>query len=365
MSDPLRLTLFADLHLTNSNSKFRKDDRGVSDLLKAQGEFMYDMIDKEHQQSDVFVNLGDFTDKETLSPITLYKAARIYSALHFYDEVDTYHVVGNHAVYDKAGVFSVLAALASANESDDAVKSRIVCEEYGDVQLHFFPYRSDEKKLAEDIREVNASVPDDKRAFGFFHFGISGALLDNGMESPSGVPLKREDVDQFEAVFGGDYHRPQQVYDNLYYVGAPFEMKYGEYNEQRGYMTVDIHDNGYDIQRHANDLKKPIRDLSIQGAIELAKTPDVAQDTLVRLTEPVPSDKRAEWRSAKDAFYHVSEPARQTGVQDEEDLDVQISDEDEADDDQLFRRFLAQHCSDLTDQDREELMKLFDDILSS
>ncbi len=252
----MKLAVFSDLHVTNKNSKFRIDNDGVSDLLKAQEAFVEWMCKEvEDNEIDGLVFLGDFTDYSTLDPITATYANRIVSRIVRLQR-PTLLIGGNHTTADQKAQYTVLGAVRELVEQTHVQfvtqSTQVEFDGLPGLSFYCFPYVADFDHLVEQIRCVNDSLQaseSDSTDVMLFHFPIINAQLDNGLKSPHGVEMRQEDVCNFDLVLGGDFHRAQKL-DGLeaaYYVGAPFDLKFNEETDfPRGYVTIDFEDKTRD-----------------------------------------------------------------------------------------------------------------------
>lgn len=68
------------------------------------------------------------------------------------------------------------------------------------------------------------------------HFGLNEAQLSSGISIVSDLGLK--DVNQYKHVLLGHYHKPQEV-SNVWYVGSPIQLDWGEKHEDKRFLVVD------------------------------------------------------------------------------------------------------------------------------
>ena len=73
------------------------------------------------------------------------------------------------------------------------------------------------------------------------HFGLSEGMLNSGISIVSDISLKDLFV-KYKNVFLGHYHKPQDIIRddiNLYYVGSPIQLDWGEKNDEKRFLVVD------------------------------------------------------------------------------------------------------------------------------
>ena len=88
---------------------------------------------------------------------------------------------------------------------------------------------SNYKDMLTSIRESDAHM-----CMG--HFSIQGFEMDKGHLCDHG--LTRDIFTNFEAVYSGHFHHPS-TYNNISYLGAPYEMTWSDYQGKRGFRVLD------------------------------------------------------------------------------------------------------------------------------
>ena len=68
------------------------------------------------------------------------------------------------------------------------------------------------------------------------HFGLNEAMLSSGISITADVKIR--DLKKFKLVLLGHYHKPQNI-ENVYYVGSPVQLNWGEKNEQKRFVVYD------------------------------------------------------------------------------------------------------------------------------
>ena len=68
------------------------------------------------------------------------------------------------------------------------------------------------------------------------HFEIAGFAMQRGFPSQEG--LDRNIFKRFDMVFSGHYHHRHHQ-DNIYYLGNPYELTWGDYDDTRGFHLFD------------------------------------------------------------------------------------------------------------------------------
>lgn len=337
------LYFFSDLHLTNKNSKFKKED-GVSDLLKAQSEFCHDLLIDANREGDLthIVFTGDWSDYTNFDPIMQQFSNECFKKVCGLNDVENIFVGGNHTVYGSQNSYSVLGAteelvknpVHNAVHVIDSVQSTIVGAD-SDHKIQFFvvPYQEDYEKIVSQISLRNEKLGDldygdDVINILTFHFPTLGAKLDNKYESETGVPLEYEYVDNFDLCLGGDFHRPQQVFPNFYYVGAPFSLKFGENDCHRGYVKVIVEDGEIELERVKNEHNyQMMRVEGYDGFTDLVMNESHDWERMILKVEgEITEEERVQIKKADQNFYRlIFPPIGKASSEEEESVEVDVN----------------------------------------
>lgn len=350
----------ADLHLTNQHSKFKYDKDGVSDLLKAQAEFIDWCADKiEEENYDGFLFLGDWTDYNLMDTITLTYSNRALSRLK---KVCDFGLImeGNHCVLDDKNVFTVLGASNHLAGDDNF---HVITEDsqvrHEGVAFHVVPYMPDYNRIREDVQMINRSLDpehplyEDMTHVLLFHLPLVNALLDNGVPAPKGVRLDKEDVCNFDICLGGDFHQPQTVHDNLHYVGAPFSLKFGQ-EHFRGVKELTITKDGCSLKSIPNPFNYEMLTVSPEAFLEM----DDLSRKIIRL-DSVPDDVAAVEARRDDCYKLFVPRAKKRSVLKEEKDIFTLDVFSESDDSKKLKKLIPEG----TDKElTERVLSIFKEI---
>jgi DNA repair exonuclease SbcCD nuclease subunit len=307
----MKILATADLHITNSHSKFKCNKDGVSDLLIAQYNFISLLADElGRDEYDALVFLGDWLDKNILDPIVATYSNKMMSLL-LKTGKPVIIIEGNHCISDEKNLYTIVGSmgeLANYNNayfvtSNDSVR-------IGDVIFHCFPYKTDYEEVESEIAAINRQLDTDLINVMLFHLPTTNAVLDNGCPSEKGVNLSRDIIDNFDVCLGGDFHRPQKLIntDNAYYVGAPFDLKFGQDGE-RGYKSVVLSKGTVEIEHHDNPFNYPMLTLTQDLATDVLDGDWDLSTALVRLEPPIDPDIAVAMKEQRKNFYSLSIPS--------------------------------------------------------
>jgi|AntRauTorcE11897_2_1112592.scaffolds.fasta_scaffold01324_2 DNA repair exonuclease SbcCD nuclease subunit len=315
----MKYLVFSDLHLTNSNPKFYLNKQGVSHLLVAQSNFVQWLCKKVRTEDyDGLLFLGDWTDAATLDPIVQTYSNDLIKCIAATDKFSLL-IEGNHCVLDKGNVFTVLGAADKLVHGDNVnvvLNQRMV--RHGGVDFHCFPYISDYDELERQIAETNERIADSSQYnVMLFHFPTKNAMLDNGMPSPSGVNLGQEITSNFDLCLGGDFHRAQEVHEDAHYVGAPFDLKFGEHYKRSATELV-ITEDGYELNTLDNPVQYNIRKMDVDDFLSTDWTDEAMSQTVMKVTGEATADQRIEVEGYKEHFYRLTAPLSRESSSDKE-----------------------------------------------
>lgn len=304
-----RWLVTADLHLTNRHSKFKLNKDGVSDLILAQQgmiEWIAQMLEEEDY--DGFIIAGDVTDYPTMDPITL----TIFNACMkrlFKTGKKIIVLEGNHCVTDQGNIYTVVGAARELTMCDNAyMVTQMDVLKFEDVTFYCCPFLPDSHMIEQSIGKWNTSAKRENNDVLLFHFPTINAVLDNGLESKNGVNLSGEITSNFTVCLGGDFHKPQKLIgtDNAYYVGAPFDLKFGQAGP-RVITSVTIEDGKCTLEQIKNPYNFPmiyIEDEDIEGLLDT----DLSR-TIARLRQSPSETARMMLESSRKKFYSLHLPS--------------------------------------------------------
>ena len=138
---------------------------------------------------------------------------------------------GNHDQYKRDGSVSPLVML-DYMKGVSIVPSEGISVTFGRSQLvHILPHTVDHEKVRAFVKSVSGGVL-------VLHQGVAGAML-NGAISTSTLTLQDLCAERFDFVILGDYHKPQKLAENVWYVGSPIQHDWGEADEQKRILVLD------------------------------------------------------------------------------------------------------------------------------
>lgn len=194
-------------------------------------EVFFPHIDK-HNIKTIF-DLGDtFDRRKFINYVSLERAKQF-----FFDQIASrgieYHaIVGNHSVYyTNTNEVNSMNLLLREYPNFNIYVNEAVELQRGSTKFLMVPWinNSNQKEMLTSIRESDAHL-----CLG--HFSIQGFEMDKGHLCDHG--LTRELFINYEAVYSGHFHHPS-AYNNISYLGAPYEMTWSDHQGKRGFRVLD------------------------------------------------------------------------------------------------------------------------------
>lgn len=224
----MKIALFSDLHIFAHLSKTQFEDIAI--------EFLHSLLKscKEQDIKEVFF-LGDwFHIKNKLYVPPFIKSIE---ALKYFKEagINMTFLIGNHdAPQQHSTDFSIVYAFEPYGKV-------IPLYEWLDIdnsRLHFLSY-------TEEL--PNFEYSQDKKNILFGHLDIQKFVMDSGFECKEG--FTSEDFKKFDNVFTGHFHK-HQIKDNIIYVGSPYQTRYSERFDEKGFIVLDTDDLQWSFHKH-------------------------------------------------------------------------------------------------------------------
>lgn len=355
----LKLLLFSDLHISNRNPKF-KYTNGISDLLLRQQQFVDYVVEYSKNNSiDCILFLGDWTDYPNLDPITLFYSNNMLSSL-IKSEIDVFLLEGNHCLSFKDNSYSVLDASSQlVEDSDIKFINNFEKFNFNGLGFYFVPYHSDYELVVEQINKFNDMAANDEgESFLFFHLPTVNALLDNGIKSSNGIELTADMTSNFKKVFGGDFHRTQKLINNkkAMYVGAPFDLNFGDYQKDRGFIIYDTDKDK--IIHEKNPFKVDIQKIDLETLKNLSE--EQLREGIYKIIGDFDIDEQNQISEIRNKAYKVDVSlSREKSVEKPENAEF-LEVFDKSNDESVLRKYLKDNK--FTTETTTRLVSLFKNV---
>jgi len=206
-------------------------------------------------------------------------------------------LLGNH---DRMGVDDDLPSCQPVVEATGAlvVSEPVTLTTENGALLAMVPFLRDQSNLERAVRKA-------KGDYLFFHFEVRGAHYNVYSESHEGLPKAVLRPTRFRKCFGGHIHQPQFIAPNIQYVGSPFAIDWGEVNQTKRFLILDLdQDTVTEQQLHIRNYVDPTapgyvkRKLSAQDVVRI-KVPYTQHKDLLRRAETVRKKVSKEYAPAQ------------------------------------------------------------------
>jgi len=139
-------------------------------------------------------------------------------------------VLGNHDIYsvDNDSLVETFAVFGKVFKEVGQI-------ELGGRKIDLLPYTKDPNNIP-PMGDVLIT-----------HLSIADFAFDNKYHVSEKAGFSRKLFEDYDKVFTGHFHRPQSK-DNIIYMGSPYQMNFGEIDQQKGFIVFDLETNEY--ERH-------------------------------------------------------------------------------------------------------------------
>jgi UDP-2,3-diacylglucosamine pyrophosphatase LpxH len=192
-------------------------------------EFFFPFL--EANNIDTIVELGDMFDRRKYVNYDTLARCRDY----WFDEIvkrgmHLHCIVGNHDIYYK-NTNRVNSPDLLLGEYNCTVYSRTTEVELGGLKILFVPWIAPDnyEHSMESIGRTDSTIV-------MGHLELQGFEMYRGSVNDHG--LDRKVFSKFDAVMSGHFHHKSSK-DNIHYLGAPYEMTWSDYDDDRGFHLFD------------------------------------------------------------------------------------------------------------------------------
>lgn len=170
-------------------------------------------------------HLGDIFDSRKALSLSVLSTFKQILDLLYESEIQLITIPGNH---DRTWYSSVESFLDPFEHHPalTLVKDYFFAQlESTDIRIHFLPFFSDEMYVERLVQIASNYTPSQtNRDILFTHIGVSGAIMNNGMNVEG---VSQNSFGLFDKVYIGHYH-DKQIFDKFNYIGSSIQHNYGE-----------------------------------------------------------------------------------------------------------------------------------------
>lgn len=195
-------------------------------------DFLIPTLEKNVEEGDIIIHLGDLFDNRNVIPINLLNFAM--DQVERISKIAPLHIiVGNHDCWSRSSdeINTVRPFKYIPNVS---IYDKVSTIEYKGNKLLLMPY-FDKKK--DQVEHINNNKDCD---YLFCHSDLNGAKMH--LTSVAHKNLDKIDVDEFKGfkgVYSGHIHLVQRN-KNFVFIGSNFQMDRNDYGDQKGLFTIDV-----------------------------------------------------------------------------------------------------------------------------
>tara|TARA_B110000977_G_scaffold63836_1_gene86799 strand:+ start:3418 stop:4482 length:1065 start_codon:yes stop_codon:yes gene_type:complete len=223
----MKIAIITDMHLgVRGDAKVFLDHQEKFFL-----EVFFPYID-EHNIKTI-LDLGDtFDRRKYVNYVTLDRAKKFFFDQIAKRNIEYHAIVGNHSVYyTNTNEINSMNLLLQEYSNFNIYKDKPVELTFGSTNVIMVPWLT--KNNMESSLET---VKNSKADICMGHFAIQGFEMLKGAINDHG--LTKDIFKHFESVYSGHFHHPS-VYNNITYLGAPYEMTWSDYGGKRGFRILD------------------------------------------------------------------------------------------------------------------------------
>jgi len=193
---------------------------------------LFEYIDKN--KITTIVQLGDLFDKRKSIDFISLKTAQCQFLDPCKDRNITLYVIsGNHDCYYKStNVINSVQLLKTTNMI--VIDQHPMTYSINNIDFDFYPWINDEI-----LDECSNKMQNSKSKFAFGHFEFKNFRLHKHQIADSG--MDHQLCKNYKLVFSGHYHCVSRK-DTVLYTGTPYELDWNDYNDTKGFWTLDIVD---------------------------------------------------------------------------------------------------------------------------
>lgn len=230
----------------------------------------------------------------------------------------------------------------------------------GSFVLGWVAYEPDVKELKRKVEAVAAmrsAHQKDLKSIFLLHHGVDGAMdgiPDMGF-GPTNLPHE-----EFDVILCGDYHQHKELIPGkAWMIGAPLQHTFGDVGQRRGWMQFDLVE-GTHVHVQNDAVPKFVSWDEGAGAFAATTTPDMDGNFVrIRHSDAEMLSKREDIARKNGAIAVQSELLRKHQKVERADLQLSMTPE------QLFLQWLESDQTELSDDDKSELVKFHKEALDA
>lgn len=181
------------------------------------------------------IHAGDFVDnRTTISYLTLNQIERDFITPVIENDIDVHVLMGNHDVYYRNSN-DISSSFIFPKCKNIKTYSSIEDVELLDKQFTMCPWinNSNYESTLTHISNSSARVL-------IGHLEVKDALMMKNKKNEHGIDSS--EFIKYDVVISGHFHHRNSL-GNIHYIGNPYPLNWGDYNEPRGFCVLDVDSN--------------------------------------------------------------------------------------------------------------------------
>lgn len=237
----MKILLITDQHfgVRNDNINF------LNYYERYYSEVVLPFIDKH--EIDTIIDGGDtFDRRKYINYVSLDRSRRMWFDPLKERGVTVHTIIGNHDVFYKS-TNSVNSPSLLLREYDNIIVYENPTDlTFGDVTFAMLPWINNE-----NYKESMEFIKNSKATHLIGHLELAGYEMYKGSVNDHGMDYKI--FDKFQEVYSGHFHH-KSTRDNITYLGAPYEMTWSDYNDDRGFHIFDTETKKLTFHKNPNTM---------------------------------------------------------------------------------------------------------------
>jgi len=258
----MKVALFSDLHIYPHFAMNIFEDIAEK--------FLYDLLAycKSNSISKI-IFLGDWFHLKNKIQVPSYLKSYEILKLYKNEGIEIVFLIGNHdSPLADTNDFSILHSFSDYGN----VVPLYDWEDVDDIRFHYLSY----------TKELPIFEMGPKSNILFGHLDVNNFLMDGAFTCTNG--FEEERFSDFDYVFSGHFHK-HQVRGNIIYVGGPYQQKYSDRFDSKGFIVLDTQTKGWNfITYSAPEFKEINADMDdeklIKGNFLRVHIPDKSDEAI-------------------------------------------------------------------------------------
>jgi predicted phosphodiesterase len=224
----------------------RNDSIALLDYFdKFYTDFFFPILQSE--KINTIIHLGDLWDRRKyVNFFTLFRAKQIFFNKIKENNLTAHFLVGNHdTVFKNTSDINSLELLLPEYSTNMTTYINPTVVEFDGLKIQLIPWVN-----ADNIEESMLALDRSTAEVAFGHLEIYGFEMHKGSFMYTGFDRKL--FEKFDIVASGHFHH-RSTQDNIHYLGAPYEMNWNDFEDDRGFHIFDTATRKFEY--HKNPLK--------------------------------------------------------------------------------------------------------------